>query len=370
MINLLLSRKAEYKPIKSSKKIISQDLENVLENTKHKKKITNQINKKVSKVVAEAMKDHNKKNLVRRMISEVHKVVASQSVSPPRDQSRLVTPMTLNFRFPNLKPSPNASPLKSPEKEKQVNKVTFRRKSILPAVEIVKKTRTTFVKKKKYVKDGLSPVTDPVKQLSRFDCELTKILAQRYKSYNQPSLGSMDTKRYTPFEKAFSSLTKLSKCNLDNYLDSVSYFNKSREEVSTLYNAINEPERNKHGFGSIFNIPVNQYLTESQSQELNKENQKKVINDLYNILLDLDSSIELPKKVPSYTKLEELISPRIFEKSLKYKSLSDFKKVYEDPRNDPKFKIKTDPFKSPKNQQEQSYNNLLTQIGKRRISLL
>ena len=80
------------------------------------------------------------------------------------------------------------------------------------------------------------------------------------------------------------------------------------------------------------------------------------------LLSDLDQSVELPEKIPKDIHIENLIWPKANKKNIQFKTLSDFKKVYEDPTKDPKYKYYTNPFKSPKSRLEKDFNKFLNQL--------
>lgn len=83
-------------------------------------------------------------------------------------------------------------------------------------------------------------------QVSHFNNEITKIMGMRAKNQSFSENKTATEKTYTAFNEAFKSLSRLQKCNLDSFIESNSYFSKTREEISSLYFALKEPDKFYH----------------------------------------------------------------------------------------------------------------------------
>jgi hypothetical protein len=147
---------------------------------------------------------------------------------------------------------------------------------------------------------------------------------------------------------------------LDNFIESNSYFSLSSEEITSLYHAIKQPECFRNVFEALGLSESKYKIIEEKSINLAKEEKDEIIASLFVILLDLDSTPELPEILPK-TNLEALISPRD-PGGNSIGNITNFKNIYEDPRKDPRYKYQSSPFKKPKNDIERSFDEFLNKI--------
>jgi len=134
----------------------------------------------------------------------------------------------------------------------------------------------------------------------------------------------------------------------------------SSEEITSLYHAIKQPEHFRNVFEALGLSETKFKMIEAGSHTLDKSEKEEIIKNLLEILLNLDTTAELPSIIPK-TNLEAFISPRD-QWSSSVGNITNFKNVYEDPRKDPRYKYQTSPFKKPKNDIEKSFDEFLNKI--------
>lgn len=216
----------------------------------------------------------------------------------------------------------------------------------------------------RYVRKGFEMTRDPVKKLINMDNEITKILnknRQNSKFQNENKLKYYE-KAYTAFNEAFKSLKRLRKCNLDEFIDSTSYFNMSQEEIVSLFHAIQKPDEFKSVFDAL-GLSETKFKMLKRSPFLMKSEKDIVIKELLEICLELDKTPELPDihEGMNIESIQTLISPKFPFGAGKAK-ITGFKNIYEDPRKDPRYKYQSSPFKTPRNEIEKNYEEFLENI--------
>lgn len=82
----------------------------------------------------------------------------------------------------------------------------------------------------------------------------------------------------------------------------------SQEEITSLYHAIKNPEEFKNVFEAL-GLSETKFQLSKRSPFLLKSEKDEIIKQLFEILLNLDITPELPDFLPKTT-LEALISPR------------------------------------------------------------
>lgn len=173
-------------------------------------------------------------------------------------------------------------------------------------------------------------------------------------------------KAYTAFNEAFMSLKHLKKCDLDDFIDSNSYFNMSQEEIISLFHAIQKPDEFKNVFEAL-GLSETKFEMIKKVPFLLKSERDSITKELLEICLDLDKSPELPDVLPKKRNLENLISPK-YPSGQAHAKITNFKNIYEDPRKDPRYKYQSSPFKTPRNEIEKNYEQFLDKISIKNIN--
>jgi hypothetical protein len=98
----------------------------------------------------------------------------------------------------------------------------------------------------------------------------------------------------------------------------------SKEEISSLYHAIKEPDNFASVFKSLGLSEDKFDPNKVKTQGLLRSDKEKILKQLLSIVVDLDATPELPEIKPK-TDIEALISPRKTEGIIGPKDISSYK---------------------------------------------
>ena len=135
---------------------------------------------------------------------------------------------------------------------------------------------------------------------------------------------------YLNFNEAFQSLKMQTKCNLDSFIDSNSYFSKSRDEVSSLYYAIREPDRFENIF-EAFGLSEKRFKTGSDLPAIKQKDKLEVLKRIYRLIGNIDNSVDLPK-IDDKFDINEVMHLKDSDIKVMSKTHTGFSKLYEDPK--------------------------------------
>ena len=107
------------------------------------------------------------------------------------------------------------------------------------------------------------------------------------------------------FDRAFKSITGNQKYDIDRFIDSSSYFNKSIEEIKMLFQAFQQPDLFKDILRS-FNLSEETYHEPDNTSQYNfKKEKAEIVKNVYLLIHDLHKTAELPEINEPLSKLEE-----------------------------------------------------------------
>ena len=110
----------------------------------------------------------------------------------------------------------------------------------------------------------------------------------------------------------------------------------SMEEISSLYNAIKQPDDFRSVFEALGISETKFQIKKEDTTGLQKEEREAIMRGLIEIILDLDKTPELPEIAPK-TNLEALISPRPYMKNGNKHNEFETRESLIDPRKLPGF---------------------------------
>jgi hypothetical protein len=103
---------------------------------------------------------------------------------------------------------------------------------------------------------------------------------------------------------------KSENCDVDKFLETNSYFNKSKEEIKMLFQAFRDPEMFKDIISS-FGLSEEKFQEEDpKSISAFKKVRESIIKDVYLLIHDIHKTPELPNLTEPISKIEALVSPK------------------------------------------------------------
>ena len=169
----------------------------------------------------------------------------------------------------------------------------------------------------------------PFNEFIQHQNEITKIMSTKNKTEEAKPMGKTE-KSYLNFNEAFQSLKMLAKCNLDSFIDSNSYFSKSRDEVSSLYYAIREPDKFENIF-EAFGISEKRFKIGTELPTLKQKEKLEILKKLYRLIADIENTVDLPN-IDEKIDINEAMHLKHSDIKMMSKTHTNFTKLYEDPK--------------------------------------